>query len=50
MTVLIFLGSLLAVMALGVPIAYALLLSWGPDVAPGFVRRPGPGAERDQRR
>ena len=40
MTVAIFLGALIGAMALGIPIAYALLATrCGADVAPGHVRR-----------
>jgi hypothetical protein len=51
MTVAIFLGALLGAMALGMPIAYALLVCGvALMLAPGPVRRADPGAERDQRR
>lgn len=38
MTIAIFLGSLLAAMAIGIPISFSLLLVWRrPDVASGHI-------------
>ena len=42
MTIAIFVGSLLGTMAIGMPIAYALLLSAGPQWAQRSVFVPSP--------